>query len=125
MKKILKKLFIVALAIGVLAPYIEIPVVTNIQYKIQIPTDVKWVRYSQTKATREETLVLFVETNVETTEREAVVHLVDLDGNEIIKKSYGEVKNNGNMISIPAGDYVLVARSVEEEMEIARENPLK
>ena len=43
----------------------------------------------------------------------------DLDGNEIIKKSYGEVKNNGNMISIPAGDYVLVARSVEEEMEIA------
>ena len=43
----------------------------------------------------------------------------DVDGNDIIKKSYGEVKNNGNMISVPAGEYTLIARSVEEEMEIA------
>ena len=43
----------------------------------------------------------------------------DADGNDIIKKSYGEVKNNGNMISVPAGEYTLIARSVEEEMEIA------
>ena len=43
----------------------------------------------------------------------------DVDGNEVIRKSYGEVKNNGNKISVPAGDYTLIARSVEEEMEIA------
>lgn len=43
----------------------------------------------------------------------------DADGNDIIKKSYGEVKSNGYMISVPAGDYTLIARSVEEEMEIA------
>lgn len=43
----------------------------------------------------------------------------DAEGNDILKKSYGEVKSNGNMISIPAGEYTLIARSVEEEMEIA------
>ena len=43
----------------------------------------------------------------------------DVDGNGIIKKSYGDVKDNGNMISVPAGEYTLIARSVEEEMEIA------
>lgn len=43
----------------------------------------------------------------------------DADGNDIIKKSYGEVKNSGNMISVPAGEYTLIARSIEEEMEIA------
>lgn len=43
----------------------------------------------------------------------------DADGNDIIKKSYGEVKNDGNMISIPAGDYTLIARSIDEEPEMA------
>ena len=43
----------------------------------------------------------------------------DADGNDIIKKSYGEVKNSGNMISVPAGEYTLIARSIEEDMEIA------
>lgn len=47
------------------------------------------------------------------------IFIKDVDGNDIIKKSYGEVKNNGNMISIPAGEYTLVARSIDEEIEVA------
>ena len=43
----------------------------------------------------------------------------DAEGNDILKTSYGEVKNNGNMISVPAGEYTLIARSIEEEMEVA------
>lgn len=46
------------------------------------------------------------------------IFVYDADGNEVIKKTYGEVKN-GNMISVPAGDYTLVARSTEEEIEVA------
>lgn len=45
--------------------------------------------------------------------------VMDADGNEVIKKSYGEVKTDGNMISIPAGDYTLIARSIDEEPEVA------
>jgi hypothetical protein len=48
----------------------------------------------------------------------------DVDGNDIIKKSYGEVKNNGNMISVPAGDYTLIARSTEDVEVAAFEQPV-
>ena len=48
----------------------------------------------------------------------------DVDGNDIIKKSYGEVKNNGNMISVPAGDYTLIARSTEDVEIAAFEQPV-
>lgn len=43
----------------------------------------------------------------------------DADGNDVIVKSYGEVKGNENMISIPAGEYTLIARSSSEEVPVA------
>lgn len=43
----------------------------------------------------------------------------DINGNEVVKKSYGEIKSNDNMISLPAGSYTLVARSIDEDMEVA------
>lgn len=47
------------------------------------------------------------------------VIVVDADGREVLRKSYGEVKNNGNMISIPAGEYTLIARSTDEDVPVA------
>lgn len=47
------------------------------------------------------------------------VFVVDADGKEVIRKTYGEVKNNGNMISIPAGEYTLIARSTDEDVPVA------
>ena len=47
------------------------------------------------------------------------VIVIDADGKEVIKKSYGEVKNNGNMISLPAGEYTFIARSTEEDVPVA------
>lgn len=47
------------------------------------------------------------------------IFIKNIDGDVIMQKSYSEVKNNGNKLSIPAGDYTLVARSVEAEVQIA------
>lgn len=53
------------------------------------------------------------------------IFVQDMDGNVIIQKSYAEVKNNGNKLIVPAGDYVLVARSTEDAVqEAAFEQPV-
>lgn len=45
--------------------------------------------------------------------------VLDVDGNEVIRKSYKDIKDNDNKISIPAGEYTLIARSTEEEVPVA------
>ena len=47
------------------------------------------------------------------------VIVFDTDANEVMRKSYSQVKNDGNMISLPAGNYTLIARSTEEEVPVA------
>ena len=47
------------------------------------------------------------------------ISIVDVDGNVVIKKTYNEVKENDNKISIPAGNYTLVASSSSEEVPVA------
>ena len=53
------------------------------------------------------------------------VIILDAEGAEILRKSYSEVKNNGDKISLPAGNYTLVARSTYEEIPFAEfEHPV-
>ncbi len=47
------------------------------------------------------------------------IWVIDADGEEIIKTSYAEVKSGDNKISIPAGEYTLVVRSIEEDVPFA------
>lgn len=47
------------------------------------------------------------------------VIILDAGGDEILRKSYKEIKNSGNQISLPAGSYTLVARSMDEEVPVA------
>lgn len=47
------------------------------------------------------------------------ISIVDADGNVVIKKTYNEVKENDNKISIPAGTYTLVASSSSEDVPLA------
>lgn len=51
---------------------VEVPVVTNLDYKVEVSAD--WIKYTETKAMREETLVLNVAANTGD-EREATVSL--------------------------------------------------
>ena len=46
------------------------------------------------------------------------IFIYDQDDNEVLRKSYSEVKN-GKKISLPAGNYKLVARSQEAEVPVA------
>ena len=48
-----------------------------------------------------------------------VVIIYDAESNEVVRKTYGEVKNNDNKISLTAGNYTLVARSTDEEVPVA------
>lgn len=48
-----------------------------------------------------------------------VVIIYDAESNEVVRKTYAEVKNNDNKISLPAGNYTLVARSTEEDVPVA------
>lgn len=47
------------------------------------------------------------------------VSVIDSDGNEVMRKTYDEVKNNDNKLSIAAGSYTLVASSSADEVPIA------
>ena len=47
------------------------------------------------------------------------VMILDAGGDEILRKSYKEIKNSGNQLSLPAGSYTLVARSMDEEVPMA------
>ena len=45
--------------------------------------------------------------------------VLDAEGNQEIRKTYDEVKNNDNKISVPAGSYTLVASSSADEIPAA------
>ena len=47
------------------------------------------------------------------------IFVMDANDEAIITKTYSEVKNNENMIMVPAGDYTLVVRSTEEAVPTA------
>ena len=47
------------------------------------------------------------------------ITIYDAEEGEVMQKSYSEIKNNDNKISIPAGSYTLVARSSSEEVPVA------
>ena len=50
------------------------------------------------------------------------ISIQDADGVEIMEMSYSEVKNNDNMITLPAGSYTLVATS-EDSVPVAAFDP--
>lgn len=53
------------------------------------------------------------------------ISILNADEQVVITKTYAEVKNNDNMISLPAGDYTLVARSLAGDIPVASwENPI-
>jgi hypothetical protein len=43
----------------------------------------------------------------------------DAEGMEVMRKTYDEVRNAGNLLTLPAGNYTLVARSVGEDVPFA------
>ena len=47
------------------------------------------------------------------------IFVLDADGNTVLSKTYAEVKDNQDKISIPAGNYTLVARSAAEDVPVA------
>lgn len=48
-----------------------------------------------------------------------VISILDAEGNEYVRKSYSEVRNNDDKISLPAGNYTLIARSSDDEVPYA------
>lgn len=48
-----------------------------------------------------------------------VVIVLDSDGNEVLHKNYSEVASSGYKLSVPAGTYMLIARSTDAETPIA------
>lgn len=51
------------------------------------------------------------------------ISILDADGKEVVNKSYSEIKNSGEKISLPAGTYTLVASSLVDVPEVAFERP--
>lgn len=47
------------------------------------------------------------------------IFIIDSEGKTVLSKTYAEVKDNNDRISIPAGNYTLVARSTAEEAQVA------
>lgn len=60
-----------------------------------------------------------VETKATAANGNYTIFIFDADGNEIMRKTYDEVKNSDNKISIAAGTYTLVARSSSDEVPVA------
>lgn len=53
------------------------------------------------------------------------ITIYDADENPVVTKTYAEVKANNDVISLPAGSYTLVARSLAGEVPVASwENPI-
>lgn len=76
-----------------------------------------------------ENMVLSLDETVETKASAAsgnyTVSVLDNDGTEILRKTYAEIKENGNNISIAAGTYTLVVSSSDQDVpEAAFENPI-
>ena len=47
------------------------------------------------------------------------IFVLDADGNTVLTKTYAQVKENQDKLSIPAGNYTLVARSAAEDVPVA------
>lgn len=60
-----------------------------------------------------------VETKATAASGNYTITIFDAEGMEVMQKSYSEIKNNDNKISIPAGSYTLVARSSSEDVPVA------
>ena len=60
-----------------------------------------------------------VETKATAASGNYTITIIDADGNEVMRKTYDEVKNNDNKLSIAAGSYTLVASSSSDEMPVA------
>ena len=60
-----------------------------------------------------------VETKATAASGNYTITIFDADGNEEMRKTYEEVKNNDNKLSIPAGSYTLVASSSSDEVPAA------
>ncbi|MBO5920270.1 MAG: leucine-rich repeat protein [Bacteroidales bacterium] len=69
---------------------IEIPVVTNQEYKVVVSEDAKWISVVETKALRKEVVVLGVAENKSNSERLSEVILSTLDGVELQKVSISQ-----------------------------------
>ncbi len=60
-----------------------------------------------------------VETKATAASGNYTITIIDVDGNEVMRKTYDEVKNNDNKLSIAAGSYTLVASSSSDEVPVA------
>ena len=60
-----------------------------------------------------------VETKATAASGNYTITIKDADGNDVMRKTYDEVKNNDNKLSIPAGSYTLVASSSSDEVPAA------
>lgn len=60
-----------------------------------------------------------VETKATAASGNYTITIFDADRNEVMRKTYDEVKNNDNKLSIAAGSYTLVASSSSDEMPVA------
>ncbi len=60
-----------------------------------------------------------VETKATAASGNYTITIIDADENEVMRKTYDEVKNNDNKLSIPAGSYTLVASSSSDEVPVA------
>ena len=118
-------------------------VTTNIEYSVYIPKDVRsWLFYEETRAVRNETVVLSVEPNNDTELRAATIELRDAQGKTlerftIVQKPYGimeddepeeedpifESDNEGNYsITAEGGEIVVtVATNIEYSVDIPKE----
>ena len=66
-----------------------------------------------------------VVTKAETAGDNYVITILDSDEKTVLTKTYSEVKNNDSQISLPAGSYTLVARSLAGDVPMASwENPI-
>ena len=60
-----------------------------------------------------------VETKATAASGNYTITIIDADGKDVMRKTYDEVKNNDNKLSIPAGSYTLVASSSSDEVPAA------
>ena len=60
-----------------------------------------------------------VETKATAASGNYTITITDADGKDVMRKTYDEVKNNDNKLSIPAGSYTLVASSSSDEVPAA------
>lgn len=47
------------------------------------------------------------------------IQILDSEDNEVTRKTYAEIKNNGDKLSLPAGNYTLVASSSDDPVPVA------